>query len=125
MPTITVPPITIRTTSDGAGYAHGLAAGTGPTVDAALAALADEAGRQAEEAATAAETEAERGPHKIAPVPPRGVPVSGEADDTTWRFEVVDVRLVAGREAAEAWCAIGTLRSDSERPGPASYWQNR
>jgi len=33
--------------------------------------------------------------------------------------------MVAGSEAAEAWCAIGTLRSEGERPGAASYWPGR
>jgi hypothetical protein len=49
----------------------------------------------------------------------------GSSEDTPWRSEVADVRMVAWSEAAEAWCAIGTLRSEGARPGAASYWQGR
>jgi hypothetical protein len=43
MPQITVPDVTIRTTSDGAGHAHGLVVGTGELLDVAMQALQAEA----------------------------------------------------------------------------------
>ena len=122
MPNITIPDITIRTTSDGEGYVHGLVVGTGSSVDAAIIELAAEARRQAEEARELAELPAGR----TAPDGDEAVEFGySSSEETPWRFEVVDVHMVAGSEAAEAWCAIGTLRSEGARPGAASYWQGR
>src|ERR1700733_2026376 len=89
----TIPPIVLRTTSDGAAYAHGLAIGTGASVDQAVSALADEAQRQAEEI-----TRERLGARRDARVGGgRGIPLPDVADDSTgperW-YEVVDVRLV-------------------------------
>jgi hypothetical protein len=118
MPNITIPDITIRTTSDGEGYVHGLAHGTGSSATAAIWALAASARRQAQIMAVAALAQA-AAPHGDEAVEFR------YGEDTLWRFEVIDVRLVAGSEGDEAWCAIGTLRSEGARPGAASYWQGR
>jgi hypothetical protein len=51
MPNITIPDIGCRTTSDGTGHAHGLAVGTGTSLDEALSALQIGARAQAEEVA--------------------------------------------------------------------------
>jgi hypothetical protein len=110
MPTITIPDVTIRTTSDGAGHAHGLALGTGLTLDGALQALTAEALRQAGEIA-----ETYRGAdHDSQP-------------DAEWRFEVVDMRIVIGPEGSrdESWCCYGTLCSTGATPWSASFWDQR
>lgn len=109
MARITVPPVTIRTTSDGAGHVHGIVAGTGLTVPEAFADLAGNARAQAGELASDVQ-------------PP------GHADpDTVWRFEVVGVRLVAGppESGRESWVAYGTLTSHGSHPWDENYWRDR
>ena len=108
MPDITIPECTLRTTSDGTGHAHGLALASGLTLDEALTGLTAKAHAQAEE--LAAEYRGDE--HKDRP-------------DAEWRFEVVDVRIVAGLpdSGPESWVAYGTLRSVGAHPWAASYWQ--
>jgi hypothetical protein len=108
MSNVTIHDPIIRTTSDGAGHVHGIAAGTGQTVDEALIGLAREARTQAEEAAREFQ-----GPGHTDP-------------DTAWRFEVVDVRLLAGPPDAgpESWVAYGTLTSHGSHPWDEDYWRN-
>jgi hypothetical protein len=78
MSRVTIHDPTIRTTSDGAGHVHGIVAGTGLTVPEAFDVLAANAQARAEELASDFQ-----GPEHTDP-------------DTSWRFEVIDVRLVAG-----------------------------
>jgi hypothetical protein len=49
MTDVTISDITLRTTSDGEAFAHGLAIGAGASLDQAVTGLIDEARRQAEE----------------------------------------------------------------------------
>jgi hypothetical protein len=135
MPLITVPTVTIRTTNDSKGHPQGIATGTGLNPDLAVAALQQAAQIRAEEEAARYE-------------PPDGLPAAGPpasrsltgaelaaADDRLaasplpgdpqeWRFEVVDLRLVAGvlDRGAAGWVAYGTLISDGEHPATAGYW---
>jgi hypothetical protein len=108
MPDSTIPECTLRTTSDGSGHVHGLALGSGLTLDEALTGLAARAQAQAEE--LAAEYRGDE--HRDRP-------------DAEWRFEVADVRIVAGppHSDRESWVAYGTLRSIGVHPWAASYWQ--
>jgi hypothetical protein len=104
--TITVPEVTIRTTSNSEGHPHGIATGKGPSPELALSALRQAAHDQAEEAAW-------RYGSRLFPRIARPDHDSGE-----WRFEVVDVRLVpALMEGGESgWLAYGTLLSEGEQP---------
>ena len=79
MPNITIPQCVLRTTSDGHGYVHGLALASGRTLDEALTGLAARAHAQAEVLAAGY----------------RGSEHQGRPD-AEWRFEVADVRIVAG-----------------------------
>ena len=108
MPNITIAGCTLRTTSDGSGHAHGLALASGLTVNEALTGLAASARGQAGELAA----KYSGSEHADRP-------------DAEWRFEVADVRIVAGPpdSGQESWVAYGTLRSIGASPGAASYWQ--
>lgn len=108
MPNITIPECTLRTTSDGPGHVHGLVLGSGVTLDEALTGLAASAHARAEE--LAAEYRGDE--HRDRP-------------DAEWRFEVADLRIVAGppHSDRESWAAYGTLRSIGVHPWAASYWQ--
>lgn len=108
MPNITVPGCVLRATSDGHGHVHGLALASGLTLDEALAGLAASAHARAEELAAGY----------------RGNEHQGRPD-AEWRFEVADVRIVAGRpdSGRESWVAYGTLCSVGAHPWAASYWQ--
>jgi hypothetical protein len=111
MPNITIPDITIRTTSDGEGYVHGLAVGTG-SVDAAIAALAAGARRQAGEARELAELPAARS----APQGEEAVEFGyGSSEETPWRFEVTDVRMLAAAGA----CGARSARCAARAHAPA------
>jgi hypothetical protein len=107
MPNITIPDIVCRTTSDGAGHAHGLAVGAGTSLDEALSALRIGARAQAEEVAR----EYRGGEHESRP-------------DAEWAFEVVGVRIVIGPDGSlhDSWVAYGTLRSAGANPWSASFW---
>jgi len=99
--------VTLRSTSDDAGFPHGLVAGTGPSPDAAMVTLK----RNARDLAARLNR---------APVEPRD---PGQA----FLLEVVDVRLVYGRiEGDDAWCAYGTLISQGQSPvvGEGDYWSS-
>lgn len=108
MPNITIPECVLRTTSDGHGHVHGLTLASGPTLEKALAGLAARAHAQAEELADGFRGAGHRG-----------------RPDAEWRFEVADVRIVAGPPGSgqEAWVAYGTLCSFGAHPWAASYWQ--
>lgn len=131
MTDVTIPDIVLRTTSDGGGYVHGLAIGTGANLDQAVRALMTEAERQATEVTRAAadsrEPVYEEGPVTIVDgqavrpklsttKPPPPLPVR--------YYEVADVRLthVPGG-GDETWVAYGTLRS-SIRPQSDSFWDD-
>ena len=92
----------------GPGHVHGLALASGVTLDEALAGLSAQAHAQAEELAA----EYRGNEHRNRP-------------DAEWRFEVADVRIVAGPPdgGRESWVAYGTLRSVGAHPWAASYWQ--
>ena len=97
--------VTLRTTSDDAGFPHGLVAGTGPSPDAAMVMLK----RNARDLAT----RLSRSPAEM------------YDDASEWLVEVVDVRLTYGRvEDEDAWCAYGTLISQGQSPvvGEGDYW---
>ena len=98
----------IRTTSDGAGHVHGIVAGTGLTVPEAFDVLTANAKHRAEELASNFQ-----GPEHTDP-------------DTSWRFEVIDVRLVAGppESGRESWVAYGTLTSHGSHPWDENYWRD-
>jgi len=123
MTDVTIPDITLRTTSDGQAFAHGLAIGTGASVDQAVNALADEAQRQAQE------IERERlEARRASRTGGRGLPVPAAQHDGAkperW-YEVADVRLAcdpADAARTERWVAYGTLRSTRQRPGGGGYW---
>jgi len=106
MARITVPALTVRTTSDGAGFSHGIAAGTAIDPPRALAALKHAAQGQAEHLGALFGQD--------------------ERADAEWRFEVVDVRLAAGQmhDGSPAWVAYGTLRSHGEHPWADSDWRD-
>jgi hypothetical protein len=102
MARITIPAVTLRTTSDGTGYPLGVAAGTGPTAPLALAALSREAASMAEMAAG---------------------PFNDDADaryieDGSGGLEVIDVRLMHGPADSQndGWLAYGTLRTTGLSP---------
>jgi hypothetical protein len=109
MPNITIPDIVCRTTSDGPGHAHGLAAGSGTSLDEALSALRTVARVQAEEIAG----EYRGGEHAARP-------------DAEWAFEVVGVRIVIGPEGSphDSWVAYGTLCSGGANHWAASFWDH-
>ena len=108
MPNITIADCTLRTTSDGAGHVHGIALASGRTPDEALTGLAAKAHAQAEELAAGYRGNEHR-----------------DRPDAEWRFEVADVRIVAGPPdgGRESWVAYGTPRSVGAHPWAASYWQ--
>ena len=110
MPQITIPDVTIRTTSDGAGHSHGLVVGTGELLDAAMQALQAEAQARAEEAAVRHDD-----------------PDSTDRPDAAWQFELVDMRIVVGPAGNkfESWCCYGTLCSTGATPWSASFWDQR
>jgi hypothetical protein len=103
MARISLPEVTIRTTTDGDGYSHGIAVGVNHDPAGALAELAAEARKMITEMVSAADV-AEHD-------------VFGPED---WDIEVVDVRLVpgpeAGAEADQTWTAYGTLRTTRLSP---------
>lgn len=77
MAKITVPPLVLRTTSDSPGHAHGLALGTGSSIDTALENLENEGMRQAQELA--------------------GEFRDDQRDNAEWPFAIIDVKLVPAR----------------------------
>jgi hypothetical protein len=138
MPRITVPAVTIRTTSDGEGYPQGIATGMGQSPELALLALKQQAQTQAK---TTAARRTRPGFHRssasaspplsTSEIPPGGRPAGARQVDPSlhdesleWRFEVVDVHLapllMEGGE--RGWLAYGTLLSEGEQPGAAGYW---
>jgi hypothetical protein len=98
MAKVTISGLGLRTTSDGAGHVHGVAVGSGSSIDAAVTNLATEAGLLAEQIADQFQ--------------------DSDHPDTTWQFEVVDFRLVAGpsETTGEAWACYGTLVSTGKHP---------
>ena len=139
MARITVPPVTIRTTSDGPGHPHGVATGLGPSPELALSALKQGAQAQADEAASRYERATAPAPRPAsAPgAPSAGRPTSAAAvegvgrgparalpgDSREWRFEVVGVSLMPGviEGQQSGWLAYGTLISAGDHPGAAGY----
>jgi hypothetical protein len=107
MARITVPPLTVRTTSDSTGSPHGIIAGTSQDPPHALAALKHAAQTHAEQLA-AGFAEDHRG-------------------DVDWQFEVVDVRLAPGplHDGSPAWVAYGTLMSRGEHPWSSDHWRGK
>lgn len=93
----TGPVVTIRTTTDGGGYPHGVVAGMGTSPFLALEDLKKRAQATAERI-VAAEGEATDGAD----------PRSGSLD-----FEVAGVLLTSGllEDGYPGWCAYGTLRT--------------
>jgi hypothetical protein len=108
MPNITVPDVTIRTTSDGPGHPHGLIFGPGPTLDGAVMELRQDAGLRAREIAE--QFSASTDEHADRP-------------DAVWRFEVIDVRFQPGPddEGGPGWVAYGTLVSDGANPWASGF----
>lgn len=102
---ITVPPVMIRTTSDG------IATGAGPTPDDALSELTDLARPSLERMTAQA--------------------VGDDADTAataTWGIEVVDVRLAAGLNGMQepGWIAYGTVRTTGLSPlAQGDSWRAR
>jgi hypothetical protein len=137
MPRITVPAVTIRTTSDGEGYPQGIATAMGQSPELALSALKEQAQTQAEKVATGRSRPGFHRSSASASPPLRasetssgGRPeaaLSPHDEPQEWRFEVVDVRLApALMEGGErGWLAYGTLLSDGEQPGAAGYWPRK
>jgi hypothetical protein len=137
MARIALPPVRIRTTSDGDGHPHGVATGMGLSPDLALAALQQAAQIRAK--AEAARHEPDELPPADTPHPRpltsvelaaggdrvAGRPVPDEPQE--WRWEVVDVRLVPGAVdgGAPGWVAYGTLVSEGEHPGAPGYWPSK
>jgi hypothetical protein len=109
MSRVTIHDPIIRTTCDGAGHVHGIVAGTGLTVPEALDGLAANAKHRAEELASDFQEPEHTDP------------------DTSWRFEVIDVRLVAGppESGRESWVAYGMLTSHGSHPWDENYWRDR
>jgi hypothetical protein len=105
----TIPELVIRTTADSPGHVHGVAIGTGSSVDGAMADLLTEARRQAEEIAFSVKDQ-----HLERDV------------DTEWPFEVIDMRLIPGHavDQKDAWLAYGTLVSAGGSPWSANYWDH-
>jgi hypothetical protein len=101
MARVSIPEVTVTTTADGAGYAHGVVVGVGDDPVGAVAALAAEAKAMIAEWVRAAGL--------------RQADVSGPDE---WGIEVVDVRLVPGVniDVQSAWTAYGTLRTTGLSP---------
>ena len=101
MASITIPEISVRTTSKGTAYSHGVAAATGTTPSRALSQLAATAGVMATDLADNLPERAQE-----------------DAAASTWGLELVDVRLVPGPtdDGSAGWCAYGTLRSTGVSP---------
>ena len=116
MPPITVPAVTIRTTSDGEGRPHDIVTGMDLTPELALSALKEQARTQVENEA------AGRRASIYHPVSASEASAGGllEALDRPqeWRLEVVDVRLAqALMEGGESgWLAYGTLLTVRKQP---------
>jgi len=109
--------IALRTTSDDAGLPLGIVTGRGLTPEDAvreLASKAPEVARSAWRPAASRPLRREPGGSPYQPQPTRlRIGAAGQAEDeaefAAARFEVVDVRLVAGNPDTDAWAAIGTL----------------
>jgi hypothetical protein len=120
MPRVTVPAVTIRTTSDSKGHPHGIVTGMSLSPELALIELKQGAQTQAEKAARPYSTTDP--PPRVHPPPTAKVPPMGTRVPTTplpkeWRFEVVDVRLAPAMiEGKNGWLAYGTLLSEGEKP---------
>jgi hypothetical protein len=100
MPAITIPAITIRTTSSDSGHPHGTVIGTGRYAEDAFTHLAKQAREYAKQIAGALDTQEHAG-----------------QPDTDWSFEVIDLRLVAaGSPDSNTWAAVGTLCSIGATP---------
>jgi hypothetical protein len=100
MARITVPPVTIRTTSDGRGRPHLVIAGIAVNPSLALSVLQERAQSAAEDIAAGHEGQA-------------------HGDSEKWLFEVVDVRLEAGPMpdgSRDGWTAYGTLATNGAPP---------
>ena len=98
MADITVPAVTVRTTSGSAGHSHGIVAGTAPDPPHALAALKHAAQGHARQLADSFSED--------------------KRATTDWHFEVIDVHLVPGplHDGSPAWVAYGTLTSRGAHP---------
>jgi hypothetical protein len=126
MPPVTVPAVTIRTTSDSNWRALGIVTGMGLSPELALKELKQDSQTQAEKAAEPHSTPDAPARAPYHPPPTAKVPTKGTRRATTpavvpmeWRFEVVDVRLApAVIEGKNGWLAYGTLLSEGEKPRP-------
>jgi hypothetical protein len=96
-----IPDITVRTTTDGAGYPLGVATGTGATAAEALDALRHDATEIAEKQAY-----------------DLGSSADGSGVDDSWGLEVVDVRFAHGPtdDHEDGWLAFGTLCTTGVSP---------
>ena len=101
MALITVPPITLRTTSSVDERARGIAIGTGTSPARAVQALTRHGQELAEEEAASREAD-----------------VRGEPSE--WMWEIIDVRVAAGHAGDDetAWLATGTVRPRTTNPYP-------
>jgi hypothetical protein len=101
MARITIPDITVRTTSDGTGYPLGVVTGSGATAALALDALHRDASVMAEAQARLLETSA-----------------ASLVDEGSWGVEVIDVRFAHGPTGHQddGWLAFGTLRTTGLSP---------
>jgi hypothetical protein len=117
MTRITAAPVTVRTTSDGAGHPCGVALGMGVTPWLALADLARRAQAMLDELAAQASA--------VAPEDPGQADPGRDADASPAPVigEVVGVLFGAGNmeSGLPGWCAYGTLRRlDAEPASPES-----
>jgi hypothetical protein len=101
----TVPLVTIRTTSDGGGYPHGVVAGMGTSPFQALADLKKRAQAAAEQI-VAASADAGSVDRELEPEEPED-----DLPPVSLDFEVVGVLLGSGllEDGYPGWCAYGTL----------------
>jgi hypothetical protein len=138
---ITVPAVTIRTTSDSQGHPQDVVTGMGRSPEQALSALRQEAQTRAEEVAAPHSPAAFRpGSASVSRLPSASGMSSGRAtsasgmssgraappDDASfshdaqleWRFEVADVHLAPAvmEDGESGWLAYGTLLSEGEQP---------
>ena len=113
--------IALRTTSNRAGHPFGIVTGSGPSPDEAIRDLAASAPSVATTAWRAGRSRPRRRKPGEVPQPTRfTIGAEGEAqreaEFAAARFEVVDVRLVAGHPDADSWAAIGTLCQVDDEP---------
>ena len=100
MAPVTVPPVTIGTTSDGTGYPHGLVTGTAATPELAVADLTRAARMTVGQLLASL---------------PEDVNYAGTDG---WAVEVIDTRLTTGPTPGldRGWVAYGTLRTAGLSP---------